>query len=339
MANINIGDKVKFLNEVGGGVVSEIVDKYLVKVMTEDEWEIPALKTELIVVEPVQQSEITAKSNEDNNSFITEDNSKNIAEDTKIDTKNISLLLALVSSESDSQNLSKDIYMINDSEFYVFYNMLCNINKEFSYIGAEILEPNTKVLLKQIKNDEMSKLDNFLFQIIFFSKGKYDPLKPFEKKLSMKNLLQSKFIKNDFFDENASLHTIFELKNEAGLSRDEILKLMNKPEKAERNIHNNYKIDYSKERIVFDLHIEELIDNYEELGSTEILRIQMDEFHKGMKKIITEGFKEAIFIHGKGKGILKRQIYTELRSNYKGFSFQDASFREYAYAATLVIAN
>jgi len=53
MANINIGDKVKFLNEVGGGVVTEIVDKYLVKVMTEDEWEMPALKSELIVVEPI----------------------------------------------------------------------------------------------------------------------------------------------------------------------------------------------------------------------------------------------------------------------------------------------
>jgi len=42
---INIGDKVRFLNETGGGLVTRIVDANTVMVLNEeDEFEIPTLK-------------------------------------------------------------------------------------------------------------------------------------------------------------------------------------------------------------------------------------------------------------------------------------------------------
>ena len=56
-----IGDKVKFLNESGGGVVKAIIDSKLVKIETDDGFEMPVMITELIKdfrAEPVEEVRI-----------------------------------------------------------------------------------------------------------------------------------------------------------------------------------------------------------------------------------------------------------------------------------------
>ena len=49
---IKVGDKVKFLNENGGGIVSRIIDSKTVDVTIEDGFEIPTFIGDLIVIEP-----------------------------------------------------------------------------------------------------------------------------------------------------------------------------------------------------------------------------------------------------------------------------------------------
>lgn len=49
--NFNIGDKVRFLNEKGGGIVTKIIDKKMVEVSMEDGFEFPYIVTELVLIE------------------------------------------------------------------------------------------------------------------------------------------------------------------------------------------------------------------------------------------------------------------------------------------------
>ncbi len=51
---MNIGDKVRFLNEVGGGVVVKIINANTVSVRRDDGFEIPTPVRECIVVKPSQ---------------------------------------------------------------------------------------------------------------------------------------------------------------------------------------------------------------------------------------------------------------------------------------------
>ena len=44
-----------------------------------------------------------------------------------------------------------------------------------------------------------------------------------------------------------------------------------------------------------------------------------------------------VFIHGKGVGILKSEIIKAFKRDYKHLDYQDASFQEYGYGATMVI--
>ncbi|EJX07796.1 DNA mismatch repair protein [gut metagenome] len=46
--------------------------------------------------------------------------------------------------------------------------------------------------------------------------------------------------------------------------------------------------------------------------------------------------RRIIFIHGKGDGVLRQAILRELRVHYPQSRYQDASFREYGYGATMV---
>ncbi|HCF81364.1 MAG TPA: DUF2027 domain-containing protein, partial [Porphyromonadaceae bacterium] len=43
-----------------------------------------------------------------------------------------------------------------------------------------------------------------------------------------------------------------------------------------------------------------------------------------------------VFIHGKGDGVLKNTLLKEIKNKYKSCYYQDASFREYGFGATMV---
>ena len=47
---IKVGDRVKFMNDVGGGIVTKVISKSLVHVENDDGFEIPTLVADLVVV-------------------------------------------------------------------------------------------------------------------------------------------------------------------------------------------------------------------------------------------------------------------------------------------------
>ncbi|HPI86611.1 MAG TPA: hypothetical protein PLR01_09565, partial [Bacteroidales bacterium] len=52
-----LGDRVKFLNSKGGGVITKIISPSLVNVMIEDGFEIPTITSELVKVDPKGKAE------------------------------------------------------------------------------------------------------------------------------------------------------------------------------------------------------------------------------------------------------------------------------------------
>lgn len=55
-----------------------------------------------------------------------------------------------------------------------------------------------------------------------------------------------------------------------------------------------------------------------------------------MLEHIKERGRRIVFIHGKGEGVLRNSIIKDLRTNFKQCQYQDASFCEYGYGATMV---
>ena len=85
-----------------------------------------------------------------------------------------------------------------------------------------------------------------------------------------------------------------------------------------------------------DLHITELLDNTNGLSNADMLDYQLEKFHEVLTKYAANKGQKIVFIHGKGDGVLRKAIEKELKTKYKQYYYQDASFREYGFGATMV---
>lgn len=86
-----------------------------------------------------------------------------------------------------------------------------------------------------------------------------------------------------------------------------------------------------------DLHISALCDNWQHLERGEMLRFQLNVFQRTMQENIRNKGSKIIFIHGRGEGVLKAAIIHELNKHYQNCEYQDASFAQYGFGATMVI--
>ncbi|MEO6884115.1 MAG: Smr/MutS family protein [Bacteroidia bacterium] len=66
-----VGDKIKFLNEQGGGVISEFLNKKIVKIITDDGFEIPYFVSKLVLNEPIPPKIESPKIDLPKNNFST----------------------------------------------------------------------------------------------------------------------------------------------------------------------------------------------------------------------------------------------------------------------------
>ncbi|MCP4883884.1 MAG: DNA mismatch repair protein MutS [Flavobacteriales bacterium] len=84
-----------------------------------------------------------------------------------------------------------------------------------------------------------------------------------------------------------------------------------------------------------DLHIHELIDSEKGMSNFDKLSLQLNTVRKELEAAIAKKQAKIIFIHGRGEGVLKRELRT-LCSKYP-VEFHDASYTEYGMGATEVI--
>lgn len=342
----NIGDKVRFLNDVGGGTIVKFIDKETVSVLNDDDFEIPVLIRELI---PVNVGDYDApKLTQDDLAYeeISKKQKKPEPEEEpeETDDDTISTLLAFVPENQKKLTESDlELYYINDSNYYIFYNVMIKFGAfHVSHPGK--LKPNSKIALKTFKKELFRDMDSLVVQTIFY-KNKPHHVKPViskEIKLNpVKFFKQSSFDENDFFYENALIVGVFDEKKPEQsmpeISPEEIKKAMYEKNKAEKeNQSKQHRSPKRKEVREIDLHIHELIDDTSGMSNKEMLDIQMEHFEREIQKAIQEKVQKIIFIHGKGNGTLKTELRNELKRKYKKYRFQDASFQEYGFGATLV---
>lgn len=348
---INIGDKVRFLNDVGGGSVTKIIDRKSVMVMNEFGFEVPTPTIELVVVEEAKSYEAPKPQNASNKQNEAE---KEIIVDTKAifypetvevpetgDDINISFAFV---PQGRPGNSDLTVFLINDSNYNVLYSI---INKEDNGVtfsnAVGVLEANLKEQIETIALNNINTVPEYEFHFIFYKKDEFNPKKPELVPLKInpvKFYKESSYKENDFFEEDSILMPLIEQNKLADslkkLTKKEIEQAIHTKEKREpKPVFSSPKAN-EKEMLEVDLHIHELLDDFRGLSNGEIMEVQMDHFKTALENAKKKGPKRIVFIHGVGNGALKQEIRTELGKMQKSLSFQDASFKEYGYGATLV---
>lgn len=98
-----------------------------------------------------------------------------------------------------------------------------------------------------------------------------------------------------------------------------------------------YQLRVKKESSVkeIDLHIHELIESERGMSNYDKLSLQLHTAKKELEIAIENKQSKIIFIHGRGAGVLKKEL-RKLLEKYP-VDFHDASYTEYGLGATEVI--
>ena len=348
---VAIGCKVRFLNDVGGGEVSRFLDKRTAIVKTFDGFEIPTLISELVVVEPASDLQLQNTPYQEIGQDVSDHKVKSKTTDLKrtetaketVDGEgdDISLIVALVpSNPSALQQSNFDLFLVNDSTYRIFYVLSFVTNQMLSPLSSGILQPDTKILVKQLSPEDVGKLQVVNLQAIYFKNITFKPFQPeyYEIELNpIKLYKRGNFVPNDFFDTDAYIVTIASSKRELMIRHltDKAISDAIRQKDKPNPVIENKKVEPEIEEV--DLHIHQLVDNWNGLTPGEILKIQLARFETalegGLKSTLT---KRMIFIHGVGNGKLKFEITKLLSSKYPKLRYQDASFKEYGFGATMV---
>lgn len=98
-----------------------------------------------------------------------------------------------------------------------------------------------------------------------------------------------------------------------------------------------HKVKEKKDDLLeIDLHAEELLETTAGMDASAIKEYQLDVFRRTMQENMKNKGQRIVFIHGNGDGVLRRAILSELQRSYKHCQWQDASFQQYGFGATMV---
>lgn len=341
--NFKVGDTVRFLNTTGEGVIVKIVDSNLVEVKDESGFNIPVLKSELVLIPGSDRSKDEQPKEEIPE--VPEEQVYTPEEDSEIvGNELIKLYCALVPANGELSRFN--LYLINDCNYHFLYNYSEKAEDE-NYLTKEsgTVEANTKVFLDAFSRDSITGNLQFCFQGVFFKKKAFVLKKPVQLTTefsAVKLFKQGAFRENDFFNEDALVRELYAELNEDIYTNFDDAEF--KRNLREKEISRARKNDISKKHhknqkdnvIEVDLHIHELIDNEQGLTPADKLDIQLRHFEEELNNAIRKHAHSIVFIHGVGNGTLKIKIRNILDRNYSKLKYQDASFEKYKFGATLV---
>jgi len=347
---LKIGDKVRFLNEVGGGRITSVISEDIVNVETSDGFEVPTRVNNLIVVNTpdlyesgrTRNTVAAAKPVAAQPKKVTKPEEPWFSDKNQVAAKEESqYLFALVPevpANPPTGNIS--MYLVNNCNDTLLFRFAQKTKYNYETVVAGSLSPNSKTYLGLIKPEMIAELPAYCFQLLNFRKRTkvLEPLLQKEITLSpVKFYKQNSFVATKLFKVPVMVIQINEnpLKVELEkLAERDFQKAVDQkePRKKEQPISLP-----NAEMVEIDLHIHELLDNFSNMTNTEMVTVQMAKFHEEMDKAIKSEVKKIVFIHGVGNGTLKNELRRELQRKYAKYNFQDASFREYGYGATMVI--
>lgn len=224
---MKIGDKVRFLNEVGGGRVSGFQGKDIVLVADEDGFDVPMRVSDVVVVgdENYDTQHVIEVKNEkrrkDTEALVEESEpadrpvtfKKPIEERRGGDKLSVYLTFVPIDVKELSETRFES-YLVNDCNYYLHYVYMTAEGTSWQVRSTGEVEPNTKLFIEEFGRDQLGELEHSCIQLVAYKRDKYFLRKPVVDALV--NIDPVKFYKlhtfreNDFFEQPALIYTIIE---------------------------------------------------------------------------------------------------------------------------------
>lgn len=343
---MKIGDKVRFLSEVGGGVVTGFQGKDIALVEDADGFEIPMLIKECVVIQTDQYNrpQNTTPKPEPQQEPEEKPITYRAPEIKGNNVMNIYLAFVPQDSKAISTTLF-DTYLINDSNYAVDFLYLSAEGTAWKLRHRGTVAPNMKLHLEEFDKSALNDLQRISVQYLAYKDDRTFALKKaanVEMRIdTVKFYKIHTFTETDFFEEPALLYEVVRDDEEVKqlyVDPEALKEAILKKEAPEDQPRRKDKKP-QQEIVEVDLHINELLDDTAGMSNYDMLSYQLKVFHQTLETYKNKHGQKIVFIHGKGDGVLRKALLDELRRKYKQYQSQDASFREYGFGATMVIIS
>ena len=224
---MKIGDKVRFLSEVGGGKVAGFQGKNIVLVEDEDGFQMPMLINEVVVVgeesyettRMVEQKAKVRMAADDDEEPEIEPADRPITFKPKPEERKggdkLSAFLAFV--PMDVKELSQtrfESYLVNDSNYYLRYVLMTAEGTAWKLRAEGEIEPNCKEFIEEFGREDLNDLEHLCVQLVAYKREKHFLLKsPVNAQVRVDTVKFYKlhaFRENDFFEQPALIYTLIE---------------------------------------------------------------------------------------------------------------------------------
>lgn len=355
---MKIGDKVRFIHETGGGTVVGFRGKDTVLVEGADGFELPMPLSECVAVDTNEYNfqKRTLSSKEEQGSQrpaaavpqpAPEPEEPKFRPIERPEGERLNVKMAYLPMDEKSLSNSRfESYIINDSNYYIYYTYSTAEGRNRHLRGNGLLEPNSRMFIEEFGREELNDMEHICVQLLPFKQGKSYALKPamnVERRIdTVKFYKLHLFKENPFFDENALLYDLVtddkpikEIYTDAA----EIERAILEKKKGDTKQHATPQLRLPKDSDILevDLHADVLLETTAGLNAFDILNHQLEVVRKTLDEQRRNKGKRIVFIHGKGEGVLRNAIMQELKRKYPRCLSQDASFQKYGFGATMVI--
>lgn len=371
---MKIGDKVRFLSEIGGGVVTGFQGKNIALVEDADGFDIPMPINECVVIEtddyniptPAAKAAANRKKEEERQVRTAASKASGVAPHAAEPASNrvekpqisvyrqpemkggdvLNVFLAFVPEDIKAVSTTPfEAYLVNDSNYCLYYTYASAEGKAWTVRSHGVIEPNTKLLLEEFEKSELNDRERVAVQLLAFKDNRSFTMKPAvsaEIRIdTVKFYKLHTFQQTDFFETPALMYDIVRNDQPAKqvyVSAEELQEALTQKKTADvlKKPQTLVKRGGKNGVIEIDLHIGELLDDTRGMSNSEMLNYQLDKFREVMEQYKNKREQRIVFIHGKGDGVLRKALLDELKRKYPACRHQDASFQEYGFGATMV---
>ena len=193
---MKIGDKVRFLSEVGGGVVTGFQGKDMVLVEDADGFDIPMPIKECVVIDTddynMKRKPVAPAPKQEVAGAKTKGASVKVRPDEEEDERPVTyrpaerkggdilnVMLAFVPQDLKAISATAfDAYLINDSNFTLYFTYLTAEGSNWRVRSHGMVEPNTKFYIEEFEKSVLNELERVAVQLIAFKDNKSFLFKP-----------------------------------------------------------------------------------------------------------------------------------------------------------------
>lgn len=342
------GDRVRFLNETGEGVISRIIGQGMAMVEIEDGFEYPYPLNQLVPTQPIQAPAPTPSATNQQTRQTPSVQVESVPFNTRYPD---GIYLAFIPQHQAFPGAGKiDLVLYNHSAYSIYYTLAIKDGSLWTCLQAGMLGPGRQIDIETLTPQDIDNWGILKTDVLFYSDDAYTHRAPASELVKLKG---AKFFKDSSYTDHVLVGKKAYVVDLVALAEPAVLSEEPKPfltESALRDMLTNQEKVQTRSRTSkpalknqqlekeVDLHIEELLDNWSGMSNGQLLDVQIRRMQQELDEAMANHLQRIVFIHGVGNGRLKTEI-RRILGTYRGIRFHDASYQRYGFGATEVVLH